>query len=445
MSDPQCPATILVVRHGESEGNVGRRLASVVPGEPLTERGRAQAAALAERLRQRKVAYVYTSPLRRARQTADILAEAAGVGTATLDGLREFSMGRCEGSEAAEDWAHINEMFLHWLDGALGAAVDGGESGHDVLRRMRDALQEVADLHRGETVVVVSHGGAMGLALPRLTGVAPDHIRAHPIPNCGLVEVSVHGGGWVLQTWPGDPDRGPHPGDLVDLVGRADAAWFRISGVDVHGVPCVAFDVDTPWATQATVTERADLPDPAALAGVRAWLEAQGRGSWRMRAREAQVGEAALAGLVPRLRLGVWLTDRRPSYAVPEGVEIGAAHDPAEFLAVFGEPLAPLLATQFGQPGHTFLVLRERGQAVACARVTEVGGTAYVSAVTVRDGERGRGMGRLMSAAATRYGLRRAGLAWLHCEDELGPLYEQLGYQRITTHVDLEPRTASDQ
>lgn len=443
MSDLHCPATILVVRHGESEGNVGRRLASVIPGEPLTERGRAQAGALAERLRNRKIAYVYTSPLLRARQTGQILAEAAGVRTATLDGLREFSMGRCEGSQAAEDWAHIDETFLHWLDGDLTATVEGGESGRDILQRMRDALQEIADQHRGETVIAVSHGGAMGLALPRLTDVAHDQVRAHPVPNCGLAELNVNAARWELLTWPGDPDRGPHPGDLVDLVGRANAEWFRSSGTEVHGIPCVSFAVNAPWATQATVTERADLPDPERLSRVRAWLDDRGRGSWRIRVRDTQVGEPALAGLVPCLRLGVWLADRRPSYTVPEGVEIGAARDPSEFLAVFGEPLASLLAHQFGEPGRTFLVLREHGETVGCARVTEVGGTAYISAITVSDGMRGRGLGRLMSAAATGYGLRHAGLAWLHCEDELGALYQQLGYRRITTHVDLEPRADS--
>ena len=110
-----------------------------------------------------------------------------------------------------------------------------------------------------------------------------------------------------------------------------------------------------------------------------------------------------------------------------------------EFLGVLGPKLRPLLVDGFGQPGHAALVLRVDGAAVGCARVTEAGGTAYVSGIVVRPEFRGRGLGRLISAAAVEHGVRAAGLAWLHCEDHLAPLYEQLGLRRLTTHVDLEP------
>ena len=65
--------TILLVRHGESTDNVARRLGSLGPGAPLTDRGRAQASALALRLASRNVAAVYASPLLPARQTAELL------------------------------------------------------------------------------------------------------------------------------------------------------------------------------------------------------------------------------------------------------------------------------------------------------------------------------------------------------------------------------------
>jgi probable phosphoglycerate mutase len=446
VTDLQCPATILVVRHGESEGNLGRRLTSAAPGEPLTERGRGQVAAVAERLRAHKIAHVYASPLLRAQQTGELLAAAFGVGLGTLDGVREVSMGRHEGSEADEDWAQVDTTFLRWFDGDLPAGIDGGETGDAVVARMRQALHEVADMHRGETVVVVSHGGAMRLALPRCASDVVDHLaREHPIPNCGVAELSVDSHAWTLVRWPGDPDRAPHPGDLIDLVGRAAEHWLQASAdgaaiaADIHGVPCASFDIDAPWATQAALTGRADLPAPDELGAVLDWLEARRPGSWQVRVRDEQRGGLAGAGLVPALELGVWITDRRPYLRTPDGVDIGDAADAAEFVSVFGDDLAPLLTGQIGRPGRAFLILREQGRAVACARVTQTGGTAYVSAVTVLPERRGRGLGRLMSAAATSYAVRQAGLAWLHCADSMAPLYEQLGYRRLTTHVDFRP------
>jgi GNAT superfamily N-acetyltransferase len=79
------------------------------------------------------------------------------------------------------------------------------------------------------------------------------------------------------------------------------------------------------------------------------------------------------------------------------------------------------------------------GAAVGCARITQAGGTAYVSGIAVLPEHRGRGFGRLMSAAAVEQAVRASGIAWLHCEERLGPFYEQLGLRRLTTHIDFGP------
>jgi GNAT superfamily N-acetyltransferase len=287
----------------------------------------------------------------------------------------------------------------------------------------------------------------MCLALPRCaSGVVADHARAHPVPNCGVVELDVGDSGWTLRQWPGDPDRAPHPGDLIDLVGRAAAQWVRVSAdgsavaaADIGAVPCASFDVDEPWATHATVTGVVDAPTPTHLREITDWLQATRPGSWQVRARAEQRDALVEQGLVPALELGVWVTDRRPRYTLPDGVEVGEAADVDEFVAVYGDELAPIVVGQLGRTGRDFLMLRERGRPVGCARVTEVSGTAYVSAITVLAEHRGRGLGRLISAAATARAVRQAGLAWLHCEDAMSVLYEQVGYRRLTSHVHLGP------
>lgn len=438
MSDLQCAATVLVVRHGESKANVARRLSSAAPGEPLTARGRGQAAALVERLRGRRISQVYASPLLRAQQTGRVLAESLGVGLGTVDAVREFDFGRLEGSEDEGDWAEVAQVFLRWAEGDLGAGFDGGDTGHQLVTRMRTALRELADEHRGETIVVVSHAGLMACALPRCaTDVPDDYARNTYLPNCGLVELSIDADGWALRQWPSDPDRAPRPGDLIDLLGRAEARRVHDdAAAEIHGVPCTAYPLDTPWAVRATLTGQADVP--AGLDDVLDWLDQRRPGSWQVRARIEQV-EALASRLRPVLELGVWLADRWPRYDIPEGCEIGPARDLDEFLGVLGPELRPLLTGVVGRPGHTQLVLRVDGQAVGCARLTEAGGTDYVSGIAVRPEHRGRGLGRLISAAAVEHGVRAAGLVWLHCEDHLAPLYEQLGLHRLTTHVDLAP------
>ncbi|WP_460458934.1 GNAT family N-acetyltransferase [Angustibacter peucedani] len=459
MSDLQCPATVLVVRHGQSEGNVSRRLSSAAPGGPLTAAGREQAAQAAALLAERRVARVYASPLLRAQQTAEVLADALDAGpVTTLDDVREFELGDCEGSGTDEDWARVDGVFGEWLDGTLDAALPGAESGRDVVHRVRAALDHLADLHRGETVVVVSHGGVMSLALPWLaSNVRDDRSRASGVPNCGVVELEADADGWRLLSWPRRAPQLGHdayPGDLAELVDRADAERNRPpSGVeplpgaayaDVDGIACAHLPMPFAWATQASLTGLGVAPSPALLDAVTGWLGSRSPGSWHLVVGEAWADEVATrAGLAEAMRHGAWVCEQPPEVVVPttaEGtVELVPARDVAEFLEVFGTELGPVVDGQLGLPDREFVVVRQRGAPIACARLRDLAGTTYVGGITVRPERRGEGWGLAVSALATRRALQRSPVAWLHCDDTVSGLYARLGYRRVTTHVHLVP------
>lgn len=462
VSDLQCPASVLVMRHGESEGNVTRRLSSAAPGAPLTESGRRQAVDAAAALADRNVARVYCSPLLRAQQTAQVLASALGTGDpVVLDGVREFALGELEGSDADVDWARVDAVFDAWLDGDLESALPGAESGLDVVRRVRDALEGVADLHRGETVVVVSHGGAMSVALPWLAhNVRDDRARGSGVPNCGVVELAGDSDGWRLVSWPAlTPQLGtsPYPGDLVELLGRADGqrnapppTGHRPAGAEyetVAGVACAHLPLPYPWATQASLAgleAAAAAPAPEVTRAVAGWLQERSPGAWHLvvdRQQQEQVQQAT--GLVEQLRHGVWLCDEAPEVPVPQGESSAPTIEPAqdvdEFLSVFGADLAPVVEGQLDLPDRELVVVRHDGRAIACARLRDLAGTTYVGGVTVLPELRGRRWGRAVSALATRRALERSAVAWLHCDDAVSPLYSRLGYRRVTTHVHLGP------
>ena len=75
-----------------------------------------------------------------------------------------------------------------------------------MVARYEAVLEEVADAHRGESVLVVSHGGVMCLVLPLLArNLAPDHTRDLPLPNCGVVALEADADGWVARSWAGTP------------------------------------------------------------------------------------------------------------------------------------------------------------------------------------------------------------------------------------------------
>ncbi|MGZ4596305.1 MAG: histidine phosphatase family protein [Actinomycetes bacterium] len=201
MSDLQCPARLLVLRHGAAAYADAGRLDDAAGGR-LTDLGREQAAAVAAELAPQRVVHVYASPRGRARETAEVLASQLGVPITSDRDLREFEIGDLEGESGSAGWTAIGEVFRAWLAGDLDRRFPGGEDGNEVVLRMSRAVGAIADQHRGEAVAVVTHGGVMELVLPRVAAnLRPDHAAQHAVGHCGVVELSVDADGWVVDSW----------------------------------------------------------------------------------------------------------------------------------------------------------------------------------------------------------------------------------------------------
>ncbi len=193
MTALQCATTLVVARHGEAEYEVSEW--DDAEGGSLTTLGRKQAAALADSLAGARVAHVWTSTLARAVQTGEIVAARLGVGVTTRLGLREFGAGDLDEERDVAEWTAIWER---WLAGDLAARVPGGESGQEIADRFGAVLREAADLHPGETVLVVSHGGVTSVGVPALARMrAP----ATPLGNCATVEIRADADAWVCHRW----------------------------------------------------------------------------------------------------------------------------------------------------------------------------------------------------------------------------------------------------
>jgi broad specificity phosphatase PhoE len=150
------PTTTLLLRHGQTALSVERRFAG--RGDvPLTETGRRQAAAAGSALAARGgVELIVTSPLGRARRTAEAVAERTGAGLLVDDGLAETDFGEWEGLSFAEAGAQWPGELAAWLADAEFPP-PGGESFAAVAVRVDAALDRLLAAHRGKTVVVVSH------------------------------------------------------------------------------------------------------------------------------------------------------------------------------------------------------------------------------------------------------------------------------------------------
>jgi len=175
---------LIMVRHGESEGNRDRRF-TISPDVPLTELGRQQAREAAERIARRfRPERIISSPYRRARQTSEIIASELGLPVEVVHDLHERDLGALKGESydllrelVQQDPGYDPQQGWLWRP-------DGGESYEDVRRRVIVAIEDIRARYPEHEVVVVSHGGVMLSMWAHVTGRWKD---AHLPPNCGIV------------------------------------------------------------------------------------------------------------------------------------------------------------------------------------------------------------------------------------------------------------------
>jgi broad specificity phosphatase PhoE len=149
------PTATLLLRHGETPMSVQKRYAGR-SDVPLTETGVLQAAAAAKRLASAGIGVIVTSPLLRATQTAQEVAEVTGAPVVTDEGFRETDFGAWEGLTFAEVRQRWPADLTAWLaDPAV--APPGGESLVEVGARVTEALHRVLTGHQQQTILIVSH------------------------------------------------------------------------------------------------------------------------------------------------------------------------------------------------------------------------------------------------------------------------------------------------
>ncbi|GAB4408445.1 MAG: histidine phosphatase family protein [Anaerolineales bacterium] len=185
---------LIFVRHGESVWNHEGRVQGIAD-PPLSERGRAQAALVAERLaREFSPAAVYASALQRATETGRIIAARLGLPLHVDARLNEYDIGALTGltdAEVAEQYPEIRakwEMDVQWVP------IPGEEGLYRFLDRITRAMEDIIAAHPGDAeVVVVTHGGVMALYLGDLIGLNPRQRMPWRFDNASISIVEPEG------------------------------------------------------------------------------------------------------------------------------------------------------------------------------------------------------------------------------------------------------------
>lgn len=198
--------TTWYIRHGHNPANQARQLSHRVVDYPLSDLGVAQATGLGERLaREQDIApVIYASPLRRAAQTAEIIARCTGGDVEVIEDLRELNVGDIDGRRDDEAWAMHDQILAQWRAGHHDTAFPGGEDYHGVAARLTRALEHALRHPSGSRVLVVAHIGIIRAGLPAICPGA--QMPAAELRNCDMAELEIRpargGITGTLHRWP---------------------------------------------------------------------------------------------------------------------------------------------------------------------------------------------------------------------------------------------------
>lgn len=181
---------LILIRHGETEWNVtGRYQGQADP--PLNEKGLKQAQALPEKLAPLNLELLFTSPLKRAAQTAEIAAEVLKIPLFYDGRLVEIHQGDWQTRLRAEIEALYPELFRRWESEPWQVTPPGGEHLSIVQERVDDFLDEILSKYCGRCIGIVTHRIPIALIKLRFQNLDPDIVRTLDLPNIYIEEIQA--------------------------------------------------------------------------------------------------------------------------------------------------------------------------------------------------------------------------------------------------------------
>ena len=177
---------IIFLRHGQAKNNTDRVLAGRTEGIPLTDAGIKQAEHTAELLQHMNISAIYSSPIQRAKHTAEIAGNHNSVDIQIDERLIELDMGKFTGMPYDEIINSHGNVFMKFYNGELEIAHNGVETFADVKKRVLSIVDHVIKNHPDENVVLVTHMDPIKAMLSTIVDLSPTNLFELIIANASL-------------------------------------------------------------------------------------------------------------------------------------------------------------------------------------------------------------------------------------------------------------------
>jgi probable phosphoglycerate mutase len=178
--------SIIFLRHGQAKNNIERILTGRTPGVPLTEEGINQAEKAAKFLEHMNISAIYSSPIERARHTAEIVGKHNSLDVTIDDRLIELDMGKFTGVPYDDIFTSHGNVFMKFYNGELEIAHNGVETFSEVKKRVLGIVDHVIENHPDENVVLVTHMDPIKAMLSTVVDLTPTNLFELIIANASL-------------------------------------------------------------------------------------------------------------------------------------------------------------------------------------------------------------------------------------------------------------------
>ena len=180
---------IIFLRHAQAENNTKRILAGRTEGVPLTKTGIEQAKRISEYLKPLDISAIYSSPIERAKHTAEIVAESCSLDVALDERLTEIDMGKFTRMNYDDMFAKYGNIFLKFYENDPVISEHEVETFPNVQKRVLDLVDHVLKKHNNENVILVTHMDPIKSMLAKVMNLAPETLFELIIANASLTIV----------------------------------------------------------------------------------------------------------------------------------------------------------------------------------------------------------------------------------------------------------------
>jgi probable phosphoglycerate mutase len=177
---------IIFLRHGQAKNNTERILAGRTEGVPLTEIGIKQAEETAELLKHMNISAIYSSPIERAKHTAEIAGKYNSIDVTIDDRLNELDMGKFTNVPYDEIFQSHGNVFMKFYNGELEIAHNGVETFSNVKKRVLAIVEHVLEKHPDENVLLVTHMDPIKAMLSTIVELTSTNLYELIIANASL-------------------------------------------------------------------------------------------------------------------------------------------------------------------------------------------------------------------------------------------------------------------